>query len=112
MGSLQLSSGVEARFPTVCTCYAHHVAMMTERLQVLLDAERLQRLTREAERRRQPISVLVREAIDAAFPPADVDQRTAAIDRFLALDPMPTEAWETMKADVRDSLYGPDEGSE
>ncbi|MGH9119716.1 MAG: ribbon-helix-helix protein, CopG family [Acidimicrobiales bacterium] len=62
--------------------------MLTRRLQVLIDDERLRRLEREAARRRVPVSVLVRDAIDAAYP-IDAPARRAAARRILAAEPMP-----------------------
>ena len=44
------------------------ILMLTRRLQVLIDDERLRRLEAEAGRRQVPVSVVVRDAIDAAFP--------------------------------------------
>ena len=62
--------------------------MLDRRLQILIDDERLHRLEREAERRKVPVSVLVREAIDAAYPVDDAVRRAAA-RRILDAAPMP-----------------------
>jgi hypothetical protein len=62
--------------------------MLTRRLQILIDDERLRRLEGEASRRKVPVSVLVREAIDAAYP-VDAPARQAAARRILAAEPMP-----------------------
>lgn len=64
------------------------MSMLSRRLQVLIDDDRLQRLEREARRRRVAVAVLVRDAIDAAFP-ATSATRQAAGDRVLASAPMP-----------------------
>lgn len=64
------------------------MSMLEHRLQVLLDGERHVRLTREARRRNQPVAVLVREAIDVAFPPPRRD-RSAAARRILTAPRMP-----------------------
>jgi hypothetical protein len=61
--------------------------MLTRRLQILIDDERLQRLEREAARRRVPVAVVVRDAIDAAYP-VDLSARRAAGDRILGAEPM------------------------
>ena len=50
--------------------------MLNRRLQVLLDEDRYGRLAAEADRRTVPVAVIVREAIDAAFPTAGRDART------------------------------------
>lgn len=62
--------------------------MLTRRLQVLVDDERIRRLDAEAARRGVPVSVLVREAIDAAFPTSH-DERRRAARAILDADPMP-----------------------
>jgi hypothetical protein len=61
--------------------------MLTRRLQILIDDERLQRLEREAARRRVSVAVVVRDAIDAAYP-LDLSARRAAGDRILGAEPM------------------------
>lgn len=61
--------------------------MLTRRLQVLIDDDRLRRLEQEAARRNVPVSVLVRDAIDAAYP-TDPDARHAAARRILDAEPM------------------------
>lgn len=76
--------------------------MFTERLQVLLDEERLRRLQRAAEQRGASVGHLVREAIDLALPVVPAHRRAAAqrlLDRpplFDALD------WESVKAELLD----------
>jgi len=62
--------------------------MLTRRLQVLLDDRRYARLASEAERRSVPVAVVVREAIDAAFPNG-ADERSDAARAILAAQPMP-----------------------
>lgn len=65
--------------------------MLERRLQILIDDERLARLQAEASRRRLAVSVLVRDAIDAAYP-AQADRRKAAGDAILAAADMPVPA--------------------
>jgi hypothetical protein len=60
--------------------------MLDRRLQVLIDEDRLNRLEREAARRRVPVAVLVREAIDERFP-GDADERRAAVQALLDAEP-------------------------
>lgn len=62
--------------------------MLSRRLQVLLDDARFDRLEREAARRKVAVAVLVREAIDAAYPIDDAARRAAAA-RVLDADHMP-----------------------
>lgn len=61
--------------------------MLTRRLQILLDEDRYARVSAEAERRGQPVAVIVREAIDAALP-SDQERRRAALLAFLDAEPM------------------------
>jgi hypothetical protein len=62
--------------------------MLERRVQILLDRDRHDRLTSEARRRRQPVAVLIREALDASFPPP-ARARAAASRRILAAPKMP-----------------------
>ena len=64
------------------------ILMLTRRLQILIDDERFQRLESEADRRNVPVAVVVRDAIDAAYP-TDHSARQAAAARILAAEPMP-----------------------
>lgn len=64
------------------------MSMLTRRLQVLIDDERHRRLEAEAARRGVPVAVLVREALDAAYPTTADDRREAG-DRVLAAEAMP-----------------------
>jgi len=64
------------------------MSMLTSRLHIRIDEERRRRLDAEAARRGVPVAVLVREALDAAYPTTAMD-RQAAGDRILAADPMP-----------------------
>jgi len=63
------------------------MSMLDRRLQVLIDEDRLGRLEREATRRRVPVAVLVREAIDERYP-GDADERRAALQALLDAEPM------------------------
>lgn len=73
--------------------------MLTRRLQILIDERRLQRLEREAARRGVPISVVVRDAIDAAHP-SDEPTRTAAARRILSAEPMPVPDPAELRAEL------------
>ncbi len=61
--------------------------MKSERLQVLIEPEQRERLERAAVARGTSVAVLVREAIDLAYPAAAATRRAAA-DRLLAAEPM------------------------
>lgn len=78
------------------------MCMLTRRLQVLLDDARASRLEREAARRGVAVAVLVREAIDAAFP-ATTDDRRAAGDRILAAVPMPVPDVAELRSELADA---------
>jgi hypothetical protein len=82
------------------------MAQLSNRLQLLLDDDRRDRLERESSRTGAPISVLVRRAIDRMYPP-DGSKLETAVDRFLALEPMPVEDWPQMKQAMRDELSDP-----
>lgn len=81
------------------TCYC--MSMLTRRLQVLIDDARWQRLESAAERQRVPVSVLVREAIDAAYPATDAVRREAG-RRVLDAVPMPVPAVGDLAAELDD----------
>jgi hypothetical protein len=74
-------------------------SVLTRRLQVLLDEDRYARLASEAERRSVPVAVVVREAIDAAFPDG-ADERSAAARAILGAPAMPVPD----PAELRDEL--------
>ena len=75
------------------------MSMLTRRLQVLIDDERLRRLEQEAARRKVPVSVLVRQAIDDAYPGSH-RARAAAADRILAAEPMPVPDPDELRSEL------------
>ncbi len=75
------------------------MSMLSRRLQVLIDDDRLARLEREAGRRQVAVSVLVRDAIDAAYP-AGSSQRRAAGGRVLAAAPMDVPELDQLRAEL------------
>ncbi len=75
------------------------MSMLTRRLQVLIDDERHRRLEVEASRRGVAVAVLVREALDAAYP-TTAEERRAAGDRVLAAQPMPVADVEEPRAEL------------
>lgn len=77
------------------------MSMLRRRLQVLIDDERHRRLESEATRRQVPVSVLVRDAIDAAYP-TTADARRSAGQRVLAADPMDVPDPADLRAELDD----------
>jgi predicted DNA-binding protein len=76
---------------------------LTHRLQVLVDDERYERLSRESERTGTPIGAIVRDAIDSALPAGrDRAPVAAAAERLLAAEPMPVDDWAEMKREKLD----------
>lgn len=66
------------------------MCMLDHRLQILLDRDRYEKLTREAERRGASIAAVIREAIDRL--PADAGRRETAVAAILAAEPMDVPA--------------------
>lgn len=63
--------------------------MPLERIQILVSKEQRRRLSELSERRNEPVTALVREAIDVAFPTlVDASERAAAA-RLLLERPAP-----------------------
>jgi len=80
--------------------------MLNRRLQVLVDDERFERLTRESERVGAPVGELVRRAIDHEFP-ASASDRAAAAQALLEMPPPAGEGgepdWEKQKDELLDA---------
>ena len=77
------------------------MSMLSRRLQVLIDDERLRRLEREAARRHVTVSVLVRDAIDAAYP-TERPSKEAAGRRILGAAPMPVPDLDDLRRELDD----------
>ena len=79
--------------------------MLNRRLQVLVDDERYDRLSRESTRLGAPVGELVRRAIDHEFPPPSPDRATAA-RALLSMPAPPGEGpepdWEQQKQEMLD----------
>ena len=75
--------------------------MLDRRLQVLIDPERQERLQQEAERRKVSVATIVREAIDARYPPA-AEERRAALRRALAAEPMEVPSPEQLREELHE----------
>jgi hypothetical protein len=80
------------------------MSMLDRRLQVLINEERWERLTAEAERRQVPVAVLVREALDQVYP-SDFEERRAALRRALAAEKMPVPGPEELRREL-DEIRG------
>lgn len=79
--------------------------MLTRRLQILLDEERHGRLVEEAERRQVPVAVVVRDALDAAYPVSDAKRR-AAFARIMAAPQMNLPDPEGLRAELDEIRAG------
>lgn len=82
------------------------MCMFSERTQVLLSPEQLERVKRIARRDGTSVGAVIRDAIDA-FVWAPADARERAIDRILAMDGGPVDDWDVMKAQILETRYGP-----
>jgi predicted DNA-binding protein len=78
--------------------------MYSERTQVLLSPEQLQRLKRLASRTHKSVGAVIRDAVDAytTVPP---DERRAAVERLMELE-APVDDWEVMKAQIEAGRVG------
>jgi Ribbon-helix-helix protein, copG family len=77
------------------------MALMTRRLQILLDEDRYARLERQAQRRGTSVATLVREAIDTAFPVGGLTRAEAA-QRILDAEPIPVDDWPMLKQEIEE----------
>lgn len=82
--------------------------MLNRRLQVLVDDERYERLTRESERVGAPVGELVRRAIDHEFPGVGQHaERERAGQELLEMPPPPgvdrEPDWEDQKREILDA---------
>ncbi|MGQ0845739.1 MAG: ribbon-helix-helix protein, CopG family [Sporichthyaceae bacterium] len=81
------------------------MAILTRRLQILLDEDRYQRLERMARARQISVATLIREAVDTAFPAQPVP-RAEAGRRLLEAPPIAVEDWEALEGEI-ESMYEP-----
>lgn len=77
------------------------MCMLTRRLQVLLDPERYERLAARAAERGASVALLVREAIDAAYPRVE-PRRAAAAAELLDAEPMPVPPVDELRRELDD----------
>lgn len=97
--------GRTAVYAHIAACYDLHMAVLTQRLQLLLDEDRFARLAQEAERRGSSVASLVREAIDATFPP-NGPSRSAAAELLLGAEPIRIDGWNETKAEIEQMYEG------
>jgi hypothetical protein len=80
--------------------------MFSERTQVLLSPEQLERVKRIARRDGTSVGAVIRDAVDA-FTWTAADRRQLAFEHMLSLDGGPVDDWDVMKAEILESRYGP-----
>lgn len=77
-----------------------HMATLERRLQLLLDRERYEKVSGEAERSGRSVAAVIRDAIDARYADLDSQARRAAAGRRLLA---------SMEASGDEASYTPDE---
>lgn len=82
------------------------MCMYSERTQVLLSPEQLERVKRIARREGTSVGAVIRDAVDA-FTWAPPDRRQQALEHMLSMDGGPVDDWEVMKAQIEESRYPP-----
>jgi len=75
--------------------------MLTRRLQVLLDERQYARLAAFAAERNLSVGAAVRDAIDRVVP-ATTDERSSALNRLLAAEPMAVPAPAGLRVELDD----------
>lgn len=76
------------------------MARYTDRVQTVLTEEQHRTLVRIAQERKKPVSLLIREAVDAVYlTPLEEQRREVALRKLLALEE-PVSDWEDMEAEI------------
>ncbi len=76
------------------------MGIYVRRVQTVLTEEEYQDLSRLAEEKQKPISVLIREAVEEVyFQPADLERRRAALKSLLSLQ-APVGDWPEMEQEI------------
>jgi len=78
--------------------------MFSERTQVLLSPQQLERLKRIALRDGRSVGAVIRDAVDSYVDPG-LDARRRAADRILSMN-LPVDDWEIMKEQIMRSQLG------
>ena len=79
--------------------------MYSERTQVLLSPEQLERVKRIARREGTSVGAVIRDAVDA-FTSTPADRRREALERLMAMN-APVDDCEVMKAQIDAAAYPP-----
>lgn len=82
------------------------MATYTRRVQAVLSEEQYEELTRIAEERGEPLSVLIRQAVEAAYlADRGTPQRRDTLKRLISLD-APVADWEQMEDEIIQGVGG------
>ncbi len=79
--------------------------MFSERTQVLLSPQQVDKLKRIAARDGRSVGAVIREAVDSYVDPG-ADSRRRAADAILSMN-LPVDDWEVMKRQIEESRYPP-----
>lgn len=80
------------------------MCMFSERTQVLLSPQQVERLKRIAARDGRSVGAVIRDAVDSYVDPG-LDARRRAADRILSMN-LPVDDWEIMKEQIMRSQLG------
>lgn len=80
------------------------MCMFSERTQVLLSPQQVERLKRIAGREGRSVGAVIRDAVDSYVDPG-LDARRRAADRILSMN-LPVDDWEIMKEQIMRSQLG------
>ena len=80
------------------------MCMFSERTQVLLSPQQVERLKRIAARDGRSVGAIIRDAVDSYVDPG-LDSRRRAADRILSMN-LPVDDWEVMKEQIMRSQLG------
>ena len=78
--------------------------MFSERTQVLLSPQQVEKLKRIAARDGRSVGAVIRDAVDSYVDPG-VDSRRRAFEAIISLN-APVDDWEVMKEQIRQSQLG------
>lgn len=80
------------------------MCMFSERTQVLLSPQQVEKLKRIAARDGRSVGAVIRDAVDSYVDPG-LDSRRRAADRILSMN-LPVDDWEVMKEQIMRSQLG------
>lgn len=80
------------------------MCMFSERTQVLLSPQQVEKLKRIAARDGRSLGAVIRDAVDSYIDPG-LESRRRAADRILSMN-LPVDDWEVMKEQIRRSQLG------